>query len=211
MSGILSEDITALSSLDRSALSSRDSTLLRALDRDTWLSDKDCIQQPFTTLPNDCLFQILMIENISQSKMSQLDDIDNKLDPAKQRVDRLQNSRVVIHEVNMDNDDSVTKEKYGSKDVFKLTLQDKSGKFFYAINYNIIPWINVCMIGSKLIIKSGTSFNRGVFIVKDTDCSFLGGTNRIWNENRESKLYNYLDSKLKRDCNNNVNGRKRKN
>lgn len=214
MSGLLGEDITSLGYVDRSSLSARDLAVLKVWETDVWLHDKNPIQQPFTILPRDALFQILMIENVSRSKLIQIDDIDNRLNPAKQKVDRLQNSKVVINQVNLENDDGVDNERNIGKDVFKLTLQDKSGKMFYAINSNNLPWIGVCMLGSKLIIKSGASFNRGVFIIKDSDCTFLGGINRTWNENKETKLYSYLDSKLKRDSGQNVgtnsNNKKRK-
>lgn len=97
-------------------------------------------------------------------------------------------------ENNSNNNSSAAK----NKAVFKLTLQSKSGDVFFAINSTPISWSS-CMLGSKIVILPGTVFNRGVFILKDSQVIFLGGINRVWNENRDQKFCDYLESKLQRD------------
>lgn len=215
MSLIIAQDITQpndLSNIDRFNINSRDSLVLKSYESEPWLSQNSSsvVDQKLCVVDRDLLFQILMVENISRSKLNQIDDIKAKLDPKYQKVDRLKTGKekIVINQVNLDNENIDTDSNGNgnfiqspNKVVFKLTLQDKSGAIFYAINSTHLPWFNVCMLGSKIVIKTGTQFCRGVFILKDSCCVFLGGINRIWNENRESKLCNYLDAKLQRDNN----------
>lgn len=225
MSTIIFQDISQVPSPlqinDRSTLSSRDLKILEAFENEPWhLGPPALVDQKFTRLNRDLLFQIVMVENTSKSKLNQVDDIRAKLDPNLQRVDRLKTTRdrVVINQVDIDKDES-TSDNAGmaaynqSKAVFKLVLQDRKGSLFYAINSSPLPWLQVCMLGSKVIIKKGSTFNRGVFVLQEPNVLFLGGINRAWNENRDGKLCEYLERKLLRDAEDvKLNGsRKRKN
>ncbi|GAV51559.1 hypothetical protein ZYGR_0AF00300 [Zygosaccharomyces rouxii] len=225
MSTIIFQDISQVPSPlqidDRSTLSSRDLTILEAFENEPWnLGPPALVDQKFARLDRDLLFQIVMVENTSKSKLNQVDDIRAKLDPTLQRVDRLKTTRdrVVINQVDIDKDEP-TSESAGttasnqSRAVFKLVLQDRRGSLFYAINSSALPWLQVCMLGSKVIVKRGSIFNRGVFVLQEPNVLFLGGINRAWNENRDGKLCEYLESKLQRDAEDvKLNGtRKRKN
>ncbi|CCE90290.1 Rmi1p TDEL_0B01610 [Torulaspora delbrueckii] len=206
MSLIISQDITQpinVSTLERTAASSRDSAVTSAYRNDPWLRGSAAIDQKFCQVDRDLLFQILMIENISKSKLSQIDDIKTRLDPKQQKSDRLSSGRekVVINQVDVENEETNLDQTIQSskRNVFKLTIQDKTGAIYYAMNSTNLPWLAVCMLGSKLIINRGTNFVRGVFLLNESNCTFLGGVNQLWNENREAKVQEYLEAKLHRE------------
>lgn len=219
MSGIISQDITQRLDLpyNRNGLSQRDQMILKAYENQPWRDDTTT-----TTTTNklgiitdrDLLFQILMIENISRSKQTQLDEINSKLDPKNQRVDRLNASKInlrgnqnheMISQIDLDdnsnttnNNNNTNKPADRSKDVYKLTIQGKNGVIFFAVNTSPINWSN-CALGTKLIIKKGTFYDKKIFILNESNMTFLGGINRIWNENRNLKVQDYLNIKLNRD------------
>lgn len=223
-SSILSQDITddITAPANAATLGSREQLIFKAYQNEPWLAgiaQNLILDEKLVVVDRELLFQVLMVENISKSKLTQIDDIKTKLDPKNQKVDRLRSGPQVhdakkyevITQVDMEdegspndtdranykssnNNDNTAK----SKSVFKLTLQSKSGDIFFAINSTPIPW-NSCMLGSKIVILPGTVFNRGVFIIKDPQVIFLGGINRVWNENRDQKFCDYLESKLQRD------------
>ncbi|CAI4806844.1 BPK_HP2_G0053160.mRNA.1.CDS.1 [Saccharomyces cerevisiae] len=223
-SSILSQDITddITPPAYSATLGSREQIVFRAYQNEPWLAGTASnliLDKKLVIVDRELLFQVLMVENITKSKLTQIDDIKTKLDPKKQKVDRLRSGAQgngakkyeVITQVDMEDDGNVAdnncaKENNSNnnssaaknKAVFKLTLQSKSGDVFFAINSTPISWSS-CMLGSKIVILPGTVFNRGVFILKDSQVIFLGGINRVWNENRDQKFCDYLESKLKRD------------
>ncbi|CAI1766716.1 hypothetical protein SEUBUCD646_0P02550 [Saccharomyces eubayanus] len=226
-SSILSQDITDDISAPANAavLGPREQLIFKAYQNEPWLAgiaQNLILDEKLVVVDRELLFQVLMVENISKSKLTQIDDIKTKLDPKKQKVDRLRSGAQVhdakkyevITQVDMedegnlnDNDGANYKNNNNnnnndntakSKSVFKLTLQSKSGDIFFAVNSTPIPW-NSCMLGSKIVILPGTVFNRGVFVMKDSQVIFLGGINRVWNENKDQKFCDYLESKLQRD------------
>lgn len=206
MSQIISQDITQpihISQIDGSRLTSRDSLVLRAFRNDVWLPNTTAAEQKHCLVSRELLFQILMVEDISKSKLSQIEDITTRLNPKYQRIDRLSSGKekVVINQVNVETEETniEASSQSSKKTVYRLTLQDKSGAILYALNTTNLPWLSVCMLGSKLIINKGTQFIRGVFLLNDANCIFLGGVNQTWNENRELKLQDYLEAKLQRD------------
>lgn len=216
MSAILSQDITQPLDLpaNRSNLSIREQQTYKAYDNDPWLfnSIDNIIDLKFIKTNRDLLFQILIIENISISKLNQIDNINLKLNPKLIKVDTLKNSKQksnykIINQIDIENDNDSSSPSTSipkNNNVYKLTIQSKDGTIFNAISSTTIPW-NSCALGSKIIIKLGTIFNRGVFIINDTNCIFLGGINLKWNENKDLKLLNLLETKLDIDNNNNNN------
>lgn len=209
MSGIISQDITSRIDLpiQRYDLSQRDQIIITAYENNPW--DNDANHKPVTILDRDLLFQILMVENISRSKQSQLDDIDTQIDPMNQRVDRLNASKInpkvnkgheIITQIDLDGDTpSNFKPNSNEKDMYKLTIQGTNGVIMFAINTFPIKWGN-CTLGAKMIIKKGTICNKNIFLLREnTNVMFLGGINRIWNEDRNLKIKDYLTTKLHRD------------
>lgn len=208
MSGLIALDITQqidVSSLKYDPSSARDQTIINAFKNSPWAVENN---MSIHTVDRDLLFQILMVENISKSKQSQLDEINTKLDPKNQRVDGLKFSKkqnnTIITQIDVDtyssnNTDNTQNNTSSQNDMFKFTIQGKNGLIFFAITTYPIKWGN-CTLGAKLIVKRGTLFNKNIFILSKFDNSiFLGGINRIWNENRDIKFKEYLTQKLNRD------------
>ncbi|CAB4255159.1 similar to Saccharomyces cerevisiae YPL024W RMI1 Subunit of the RecQ (Sgs1p) - Topo III (Top3p) complex [Maudiozyma barnettii] len=198
------------------------SQLYDTFENEPWLpnSSKDSTQMKMIKTDSDLLFQVLMIENISKSKQSQLDDLSTKFDPKNQRVDTLRQSKGpkkfdIVNQVDLDKDDNATTSNNSNnttstiplksssdlqsrKTVYKITLQTKKSDIFFAINTYPIHWDNCCA-GAKLIIKKGTIFNRGVFYLKEELTAMCFGSVHSWVEQQDLKKYSYLEGKLSRD------------
>ncbi|KAL6945129.1 hypothetical protein ACO0QE_002575 [Hanseniaspora vineae] len=95
--------------------------------------------------------------------------------------------------------------------VYKITLQDKQGNMYYALlneyssslSYQLTdpsqPSGFRPVLGSKIIIRANTIFNRGMFLLsKNTTYFYLGSESSIkkWNENFSSKMLHYWKYKL---------------
>lgn len=108
------------------------------------------------------------------------------------------------------NDSYNTLRSKGDK-VYKITLQDKQGNMYYAmlneysssLSYQLTdpsqPSGFRPVLGSKIIIKCNTLFNRGMFhLSKNTTYFYLGSESSIkkWNENFNSKMLHYWKHKL---------------
>ncbi|CCF59568.1 hypothetical protein KAFR_0H01580 [Kazachstania africana CBS 2517] len=221
LSGIISQDITQQIDLPTTTTSAREASVFKAYQNDPWLhgTAQNVIDQKMLEVDRDLLFQILMIENVSKSKQTQYDDLKAKIDPKNQKVDRLKDSNVkgpkryqMVTQVNMEDDNLSQRNNnvLNDKSVFKLAIQSKAGDIFFAVNTTPLPWSS-CMLGSKITIKPGTIFNRGMFILKESNVTFLGGINRTWNENKDYKMCDYFEAKLdqyKSTINNNTRKRR---
>lgn len=186
-----------------------------AFDNEPWLqnSSQDITQLKMMKVDRNLLFQIVMIEDISKSKQSQFDELSIRIDPKNQRVDTLRNSKGpkkfnIVTQVDLDNDiEPVLNNNNGNgtlgtatskKTVYKLMIQTKNSDIFSAIT--TFPFdIKGCYWGSKIIIKKGTIFNRGVFYLKEENIVKCFGRIQSWMENQELKMHSYLEEKLKRD------------
>lgn len=148
------------------------------------------------------LFQICMIEDISRSKLSQVDEFEARLNPRKQMVDRIGSTkRKLISAIDVYSDEStVPSNEYGSTNngniIYKLTLQDKSGNMFFAINTEPIPALRTSMLGAKLVILPGAVFHRGVFMFTNSTHRTLFGLIPSWNVDKDLKILSYLEQKL---------------
>ncbi|SMN22810.1 similar to Saccharomyces cerevisiae YPL024W RMI1 Subunit of the RecQ (Sgs1p)-Topo III (Top3p) complex [Maudiozyma saulgeensis] len=202
--------------------------LYNTFENEPWLSSStnndDFTQLKMLKVDRDLLFQVLMVEDISKSKQSQLDDLSTKINPKNQRVDTLRQSKGpkkfnIITQVDLDKDDNTTNNNNNNsanlsanfntskssdlqsrKTVYKITLQSKKGDIFFAINTYPIHWDNCCW-GAKLIIKKDTIFNRGVFYLKENLTSMCFGSINSWMEQQDLKKFAYLEGKLNRDNN----------
>ncbi|EDO15029.1 hypothetical protein Kpol_1007p13 [Vanderwaltozyma polyspora DSM 70294] len=241
LSNILSQDITTSIEIpsDRLSLSLKEKQIVEAYENEAWLSQlnthNDIVEKKFMKVDRNLLFQILMIENVGYSKSSQVDDLKAKYDPKNQRMDRVRQSNnnassrnyQIITQVNVNDDDDENSNNGSNTNfmntgnnnnkaknaVYKLSLQSKTGAVFFAINSTPLPWIS-CPFGAKIIIRPGTIFNRGVFMLQESNVTFLGGINKKWNEHKDHKINAYLQAKLERDQNQvkqtGINTKKRK-
>lgn len=208
-------DITTVTNV----LEDPNSLIVKAFNNETWPT-KDIFQQKLITVNRPLLFQVCMIENISRSKLTQVDELQVVIDPRRQKVDRLSTSRdcqQLISEVNLDDDDDDGTTSYhnnsgvgngdsnytNNKDagnlnqhVYKLILQDKKGNLFYAINLDPIPALKTCFLGSKLIILPGAKFNRGMFTFNNSTVKLMYGLIQQWNDGKLQKVTEYLQNEL---------------
>lgn len=185
-----------------------------AYNNPVW-SDRDIGDQKMVKVQEPLLFQVCMVENIWRSKLSQLDDLKVRIDPRNQRIDRLSTSKKAPNAAQagrtsgnqlitaMDVDSDVPADLTQSapdKSMFKLTLQDKSGAMYFAINLSPLNFLkndgNSCILGSKAVILPGAVFNRGAFLLRDNNVVFMGGIIKQWNDGRDYKLIEYLESEL---------------
>lgn len=191
------------------------SLLVQAFNSEPWPA-KDVFEQKLKILDRPLLFQVCMIDNVSRSKLTQVDELQVMIDPRRQKVDRLSTSRdrqELISEVNIDEDDdnngvtssnannnqttSAAKETGNlNQHVYKLTLQDKNGNLFYAINLESIPGLKTCFFGSKLILLPGAVFNRGMFTFTNSTVKLMYGLIQQWNEGKLQKVSDYLQNEL---------------
>ncbi|CCE62339.1 hypothetical protein TPHA_0C01830 [Tetrapisispora phaffii CBS 4417] len=241
IASIISQDITKVTNItfNKTGLNAREQLIINAFENEAWLNNlpdktNKVVEQKCIKVDRDLLFQVLMVEQISISKTAQIDDYNIKLDPKNQKVDRLRANGTaisndvskykVITQLDMEDSDNFSNGANNNTNlsnnslnnrkntVYKITLQAKSGDIFFAINTSPLAWVS-CMLGSKLIIKAGTLFNRGVFVLQESSVVFLGGINRQWNDNKETKLCAYLKAKLDQEHKANINlkgSRKRK-
>ncbi|CCC69242.1 hypothetical protein NCAS_0C02520 [Naumovozyma castellii] len=226
LSSILSQDITQDIPFpsNLSSLGSREQLVIKAYKDEGWFSNvamSSMVEQKLCKVDRELLFQVLMVENISKSKLNQVDEIKTKLDPKNQKVDTLRSGKKappkykMVNQVDVDEDNDNTTNATSSrlannaKTVFKFTLQNKNGDVFFGVNTTVLPWSS-CLLGAKIIIKPGTIFNKGVFLLQDSNVIFLGGINKIWNENRDYKTCEYLEAKLERERENTTNSAKNK-
>lgn len=215
---LLPVDITqALDLPPTESVNDRTKQMFEAYRNPAW-PNHQTVDQSMAKVSNALLFQIVMVENISKSKLSQLDDIKAKIDPKSQKADRLNTSKNgtrgqqstgnnrFIAVMDMESDrpaDANNSSNSFEKTVFKLTLQDKAGSLFYAINLSPLYFLkndgSACMLGSKIILLPGAIFNRGVFLLTESTVLFMGGMVKQWNDGRDRKMCQYLEAKLERD------------
>lgn len=227
LADILPKDITQITDFGFSAArGTREDVVFTALKNEPWLDNEApsaILDRKMVFTDRDLLFQVMMVENISKSKLSQVDDMKSSLDPRKQRVDRLKTSAnvpnkpyKVINEVNIEDDQDANSDMANNyaaqKIVYKLTIQGRSGKIFFAANLKPVQWVSSAL-GAKIVIRRGTLFNRGMFILKESDVMFLGGMIRSWNEDKDFKVMDYLEKKANDENEQNImlkDSRKRK-
>ncbi|CDO93812.1 unnamed protein product [Kluyveromyces dobzhanskii CBS 2104] len=202
-------DITTVTSVSEDP----DSLIVKAFHSETW-STEDVFQQRLRPVDRPLLFQVCMIENISRSKLAQVDELQVVIDPRRQKVDRISTSRdrqQLISEVNVEDDgdeqngvantdSSYTNNKDAgnlNQHVYRLILQDRNGNLFYAINLDSIPALKTCFLGSKLILLPGSRFNRGMFTFTNSTVKLMYGLIQQWNDGKLQKVTDYLQHELK--------------
>ncbi|SCU85183.1 LADA_0D06128g1_1 [Lachancea dasiensis] len=220
---ILTADITQISASQMGvsglgAGNERMRLMYEALANPVW-SPANVAEQKLATVQKPLLFQVCMVENVGRSKLSQLEDLSHRMDPKTQRTDRLSTSkkglasedgsgnaktmsnRQLITSVDVDTDSpTYLVPQTGEKSIYKLTLQDKSGAMYFAINLSPMNFLkndgSSCILGSKIVVLPGTIFNRGMFMLRDSSLKFMGGMIQSWNRGRDYKLCEYLAAQL---------------
>lgn len=136
-----------------------------------------------TTLTTPNTYRIIWIENISKSKITQLEEWKELGDPNKSSVDRLK--RKIITEVNLDKDDDQedASKTTTTNDTYKLYLEDISNKSviqgyekeplrFLHVTKTGIPL--PLKLGGRLRVKEGTPMYNGVLLLSNKHCQYQG-------------------------------------
>ncbi|KAL6934463.1 hypothetical protein ACO0OL_003006 [Hanseniaspora opuntiae] len=176
------------------------------------------------------LFQIVMIQDMTKSVLSQVEALQELLTGEVQYADRVakkktfpsrkvkQLSEADDIENNGDGDTSVLLDKDlvqgfdSAKDLtLKITLQDKSGAYFYCYTYpdreGILPLVELVnfgcvplckkVLGTKIVLRNFT-FSRGAIILRRSDqiTALAKSSIPLWNDNFYSKIINFWKNSL---------------
>ncbi|OIW26737.1 hypothetical protein CONLIGDRAFT_484122 [Coniochaeta ligniaria NRRL 30616] len=192
---LLASDLTTPSLLDATYISSH--SLPPAITRPDVRS---------TTLNRDVVLQVLDIENLSQSRWSQVEELE-----ALARGEGTKGREVVRLPVGGEEEEgergvtqatqtqaqtqtqgrtagrgaaAVAATVAPSSGTHKLVLQDCSGLKVSGLELKRVPKIAIgtLNIGEKILVKSGASVSRGVIMLEPTTCVVLGGRVEVWHK-----------------------------
>lgn len=139
------------------------------------------------TINGPVLCQILDIEDIGQSRWSQVEAIE-----ANERGETTK-GREVIRVVEQANDDSsANAPTLKSRGPFKILLQDANGVKVYAFDLTGIDGLNTnTAMGAKLLLKN-FEVRRAVLMLQPGNVQILGGKldalDKAWKESRKDRL-----------------------
>ncbi|KAL5121048.1 hypothetical protein ACEQ8H_000897 [Pleosporales sp. CAS-2024a] len=142
---------------------------------------------PSRLVSGPLLCQVLDIEDIGNSKWSQVEAIE-----AKERGETAK-GREIVRVVEQENDDpSAVVAPVHSKGPFKLLLQDAKGSKIYAIDLRGIHGLNTNMaMGTKLVLRN-VHVRRGVAMLEPASVQILGGKlealDKAWKDGRKERL-----------------------
>ncbi|KAL6449853.1 hypothetical protein SBY92_002325 [Candida maltosa Xu316] len=125
-------------------------------------------------------YRIIHIENISKSKVHQLEEWMKLVNPNKSSVDRLK--KRVITEVNLDEDEN--DKPINTQDTFKLYLEDISNKkVVQAYEKEPLRFLRTAettgtplpiKLGGRLQIKQGAVSYNGALLLTNKYCNYQG-------------------------------------
>jgi RecQ-mediated genome instability protein 1 len=142
---------------------------------------------PSRIVPGPVVCQVLDIEDIGNSRWSQVEAIE-----AKERGETTK-GREVVRIVEQENDDpSAAVAPIHSKGPFKLLLQDAKGLKIYAFDIRGIDGLNTSMsLGAKLLLRN-VDVRRAAIMLEPGNVQILGGKlealDRAWKEGRKERL-----------------------
>jgi RecQ-mediated genome instability protein 1 len=138
-------------------------------------------------VPGPIVCQILDVEDIGNSRWSQVEAIESK-----ERGETTK-GREVVRVVEQENDDpSAAVAPIHSKGPFKLLLQDAKGLKIYAFDIRGIDGLNTnTPMGTKLVLRN-VDVRRGVVMLEPGNVQILGGKlealDKAWKEVRKERL-----------------------
>lgn len=142
------------------------------------------------TFPGPIICQILDIEDIGQSRWSQVQDIE-----AKDRGETTK-GREIIRVVEQEGGDVATRSSLASqlesRGPFKILLQDAKNVQVYALDLKGIEGVSTNMsIGSKIQLRN-VDVRRGVVMLEPGRAQLLGGkldsVDKLWKQGRKERL-----------------------
>ncbi|KAH8727186.1 hypothetical protein GQ44DRAFT_738471 [Phaeosphaeriaceae sp. PMI808] len=144
-------------------------------------------------VPGPILCQLLDIEDIGNSRWSQVEAIE-----ARERGE-MTKGREIVRVVEQENDDpSATVTPAHSKGPFKLLLQDAKGVKVYAFDLGGIDGLNASTnMGLKLLLRD-FDVRRAVIILEASKVHILGGKlealDKVWKAGLKERLINAAKS-----------------
>ncbi len=131
-------------------------------------------------------FLVVSIENISKSRLNQLEEWKQLDNPNKSSVDRL--NRKIITEVNLNNDDEDNDEsgrpsRANTQDTYKLYLEDVSTKkITQAYENEPLRFLRTentgtplpIKLGGRLTVLKGALIYNGVLLLTNKNCEYHG-------------------------------------
>lgn len=143
------------------------------------------VQSRFLAGPIVC--QVLDIEDIGQSRWSQVEAIESR------ERGEMTKGREIVRVIEPENDDSgPAAAPAQSKGPFKLLLQDAKGLQVYALDLRGIEGLNTSMsMGVKLLLRN-VDVRRAVVMLEPGNVQILGGKlealDKAWKEGRKDRL-----------------------
>lgn len=137
------------------------------------------------------LFYIIRIENISESRLRQLESWEELEDPNNASVDRVNKHRQgnntknnrVIREVDM-SDDPLPHNNGSEAQIYRLLLKDCFDNYSYGYEFNDkLQFLRSrnsnggplpIVLGSRIIVYQGALILNGVIMLESAKCKFLG-------------------------------------
>jgi RecQ-mediated genome instability protein 1 len=138
-------------------------------------------------VPGPIVCQILDVEDIGNSRWSQVEAIESK-----ERGETTK-GREVVRVIEQENDDpSAAVAPIHSKGPFKLLLQDAKGLKIYAFDIRGIDGLNTnTSMGTKLVLRN-VDVRRGVVMLEPGNVQILGGKlealDKAWKDGRKERL-----------------------
>ncbi|EGW32725.1 uncharacterized protein SPAPADRAFT_149840 [Spathaspora passalidarum NRRL Y-27907] len=136
-------------------------------------------------LNQSTLFNIMRIENISKSKLNQMEDWQHYHDPNSVSVDRIKNSnRTIIREIKDSSDDNGPRDANTNVNVtYKLLLRDFHNNYTFAYEQEPLNFLRSHRsnatplgidLGGRLLVKQGATISRGVIFLDHKNCDYQG-------------------------------------
>ncbi|KAK6204285.1 uncharacterized protein RJT21DRAFT_123561 [Scheffersomyces amazonensis] len=148
----------------------------------------DYAKVPDSKVSTNILFNVIHIENIAVSRLSQLEDWREYEDPSKIAVDRINQSRRIIREISLEDDQSSM--IYQPIETYKLLLRDFSNNYCYAYEKEPLRFLRESQsqtrtltplkiqLGGRLRVLSGAKVINGVIYLDNGHCQYLGLQNQ---------------------------------
>ncbi|KAI5966028.1 hypothetical protein KGF57_000674 [Candida theae] len=138
--------------------------------------------QESATLRHAVLLHIIRVEDISVSKLNQIDEWKEISDPNNRFVDRLNKSTRIIRQINDEESESSSTVKSKQFSTYKLLLRDKDDHFIYAYELEPLKFVRneqtstpiPIKLGGRLLVKPGATISRGVLLLNHKNCEYKG-------------------------------------
>lgn len=159
------------------------------------LASRNKVDPKSDKITRETLFQIVKLENISQSKMAKLDELLAADDMDAVGADRLRGRQPrIIRNINVEDqaNDNEPQDQLqtvsNQNNMFKLLLQDCHDNLIYGVELEKLPFLSgknyksgfPIQLGSKLLINNADIIG-GVLLLKPSNVEFLSGMVQSWN------------------------------